>query len=114
MAKSKRGDPVPRPTRKSEYALQFTSREASVGWLNLVATQTNKLQDAWDDLTANPIRNDPECHPLKGELATVTHEGVSHVRRQYELAHGARIWYFVIDHRVLIHYVHTRHPNETK
>jgi len=112
-----RGDTVPRPTKKTEYRIVFESRSAAVGWQNLAATTTNALAEAWDSLTANPKRNDPICHPLKGDLATVSVRGKELVRRQYELPGGARIWYAVTNGKpgtVHLLNVHTHHPNQTK
>ena len=63
------------------------------------------------------MRNDPTCHPLKGALSHLTVGGSTHVRRQYELPGGARIWYYVTDGCpgvVHLEHVHTRHPNATK
>ena len=108
---------VIRPTKKTEYLIVFATRQAEVGWRDLRGTTLNSLVDAWDALTDNPIRNDSTCHPLKGDLATISVAGTLHVRRQYELPGGARIWYYVTEGRpgtVHLFDVHTRHPNQTK
>ena len=108
---------VTRPTKRTEYAIIFATRQAEKGWRDVLATTLNALTDAWDDLTANPLRNDTVCHPLKGTLGTVIVDGITHVHRQYELPGGARIWYYVTDgHPGIVHLldVHTHHPNQTK
>jgi hypothetical protein len=108
---------VARPTKKSEYRIVFATRQAERGWSDLRATTLNAAVDAWDDLTRDPVRNDPKCHPLKAGIGTVTVGGVIHVRRQYELPGGARIWYYVTDGApgtVYLENVHTHHPNSTK
>jgi hypothetical protein len=51
---------------------------------------------------------------MKGDLEFVTHKGAKHRRRQYELANGARIWFYVEERSVVLIDVHTHHPNATK
>lgn len=111
MAKESR---VPRPTKKSEYAIVFATNQARKGWLDLSATTRNALADAWDFLTRTPTASSPTCHQLKGSLATMTHAGRTHERWQYELPGGARIWFYVDGATVHLIEVHTHHPNETK
>lgn len=107
---------VARPLKKAEYEIQFATREAQKGWRDLLATQRNAIVDAWDFLTRTPEQDViGRCYALKGsELGTLTRDGVVHVRRQYKLAGGARIWYFVHNRVVLLENVHTAHPNQTK
>lgn len=108
---------VERPTKRTEHRLVFATQQAQKGWRDLRATKLNALADAWDALTRDPVRNDPTCHPLKGDLATVTVHGVDHVRRPYELPGGARLWYYVTSGApgtVHVLDVHTHHPNATK
>jgi len=108
---------VERPTKRSEYRIICATRQAQKGWQDLRATTLSALADAWDALTRDPLRDDPTCHPLKGDLGSVTHAGVAHVRRQYQMPGGARIWYYVTDGRpgtVHLLDVHTHHPNATK
>lgn len=112
---------VPRPTKKQEYGIEFTSRNAEKGWKDLRATQLNSLADAWDLLTRTPMERSEKCDQLKGDLATVTHGGKVRSRWQLELKGGARIWYYVkepSDGRtagtVCLLDVHTHHPNQTK
>jgi hypothetical protein len=112
-----RSEQVPRPTKKAEYVIVHATRSAEKGWRDLVATTRNALADAWDALTANPIREDATCHPLKDDLGSVTVDGITHVQRQYELPGGARIWYYVTKGdpgTVHLVAVHTHHPNQTK
>jgi hypothetical protein len=88
-----------------------------VGWRNLTATTANALADAWDVLTRDPKANNETCHPLHGDLGTVTVDGARQVRRQYELPGGARLWFYVTDGvpgTVHLLEVHTHHPGATK
>jgi hypothetical protein len=105
---------VVRPTKSTEFEIVFGSRQAQVGWQNLLGTQRNALTQAWDQLSDNPLAHTPTLHPLKGELGVVSREGVSHTLRQYELSGGARIWFYVEQRQVILVDVHTRHPNQTK
>jgi len=112
-----RQDKVPRPTKAQEYEIYFASSQAEKGWRDLKATTANALADCWDALTKDPLRNDQQCHPLRDDLGIVTVKGAAHVRRQYELPGGARIWYYVTESKpksVYLLDVHTRHPNQTK
>lgn len=111
MAKQER---VPRPTKRSEYVIQFASVGARRGWIDLVATQKNAVTDAWDELTKSPLTEHDKKHPLRAELQFVTRGHATHERWQLSLAGGARIWYYVADRVVFLEQVHTRHPNETK
>lgn len=110
------GDPVGRPTKKNEYSIFFASNSAEKNWQNLVAVRRNNLADTWEFLTKTPLEVTPLSYPLKGELATVTRNGVAHDRWQRKLtaSDGIRIWYFVIDKNVYLEQVHTSHPNQTK
>ena len=51
---------------------------------------------------------------MKGDLEFVTHKGTKPRRRQYELANGARIWFYVDERSVVLTDAHTHHPNATK
>ncbi len=108
---------VPRPRKSTDYLIAFGSRDAEKGWRGVVAaTQRNAVVDAWDRLTTRPLDEDPRCHCLRGELARVVRDGVSHEQRQYELIGGARIWFYVDAKakRVVLGRVFTAHPNQTK
>jgi hypothetical protein len=113
---SARGGRVERPVKTTEFRIEFGTREAASGWRDLLATKRNALVAAWDALTADPLRNDPTCHQLKGRLALVERGGVEHAQRQYELPGGARLWYFVLEpeRRVVVIRAFTAHPNQTK
>ncbi|WP_434612406.1 hypothetical protein [Arthrobacter sp. A5] len=111
MPKGKR---VERPVKSTEYAIQFGTCEAERGWGDLLAVQRNVLTAAWDALARDPNEVTPTMHPLKGKLATFTHDGGVRERWQYELSGGARIWYYVSGRTVVLEQVHTRHPNQTK
>jgi len=50
---------------------------------------------------------------MRGELATLTHEGCTHERWQHELPGGTRIWFYVDDGTVHLVDVFTAHPNRT-
>ena len=108
---------VERPTKRTEYRIVFATRQAEKGWRDHRATSLNAMVDAWDALTRDPEANSPTCHPLKDDLGTVTVAGVAHIRRQYELPGGARVWYYVTSGSPgVVHLVdvHTHHPNATK
>ncbi|MGL5859730.1 MAG: hypothetical protein ACRCY9_00545 [Phycicoccus sp.] len=111
---SRRDQAVPRPTKKAEFIIVFATREAQVGWRDVLATQRNAVADTWDFLTRSPDRTTPTNYRLKGDLATVTHAGKTHTRWQHKLSGGARIWFYVDGQTVHLIDVHTRHPNETK
>ncbi len=113
--------PVPRPTKKREYVIEFASKGAEKGWRDLKAGQLNALTDAWDFLTRTRDAISASCHPLKGDLGTLERAGVRHTRWQLELHNGARIWYYISvstqgKSAGTVHLVdvHTRHPNQTK
>jgi hypothetical protein len=108
--------PVPRPKRKAEYSIFFATNKASKGWNDLLATRRNDLVEAWAFLTSTPLRRTPLSYQLKEELALLHKDGEVHVRWQLKLSktHGARIWYYVTDGKVMIEAVHTAHPNQTK
>jgi hypothetical protein len=74
------------------------------------------MADAWDFLTKTPQLEIPQNSPLKGRLAFVERDGVSHQLWQFKpnLGSGARIWFYVEDHMVHLVQVFTAHPNETK
>ena len=109
-----KGDSVGRPLKKTEFRIVIGSLDAERGWNELLATQRSRIVDAWNQLTSDPRAHTQHIHPLKGELGTVTRNGVDHIQRQLELSQGARIWFFVEDMTVVIVKVHTRHPNQTK
>lgn len=107
---------VERPLKKTEYKIVFASRQAEKGWRDLRATQRNALVEAWEFLTKSPTAITATNYPLKGQLGTVTRDGVAHTRWQHKPSSrgGARIWFFVVERRVYLENVHTSHPNETK
>lgn len=113
-------EPVKRPHKRDEYIVQFGSRGSQEGWNALKATKLNAVVDAWDFLTRTPTASSEKCHPLRGDLATVTRDGQTHVQWQLELPGGARIWYYVPtptsskSGTVVLIRVATSHPNETK
>lgn len=109
-------EPVPRPTRKTEFTLVFDSRDAEVGWRDLLAVRRNALADAWDFLTATPLLVTPLNHPLRDNLAFVVREGERFERWQLKLNQrdGARIWFYVVGNVVHLEQVFTAHPNATK
>jgi hypothetical protein len=47
-------DPIRRPAKKTDFAIQPASRAAERGWSDLVATARNAAAEAWDFLTAHP------------------------------------------------------------
>lgn len=113
MAKSQRVD---RPTKKSEYDIQFASVSAQRGWTDLKASILNSLADTWDFLTRTPLDRTTTNYPLKGQLQWIVRDGVKHERWQHKptLQGDARIWFYVEGRIVHLEQVHTRHPNQTK
>jgi hypothetical protein len=105
---------VHRPLRRNEYEIVFGTSNSRKGWIDVLAVQRNSVVQAWERLTADPLADDPTCHGMKGDLEFVTHKGTKHRRRQYELANGARIWFYVDGRSVVLIDVHTHHPNATK
>lgn len=106
---------VARPLRRSEFAINFGTSNARKGWADVLAVQRNAVVQAWERLTHDhPLANDATCHGMKGDLEFVAHRGNTHRRRQLELAHGARIWFYVEAKTVVLLDVHTHHPNATK
>lgn len=113
MAREKK---VARPTKRSEYGIEFATRQAQVGWTDLCATIRGPLADAWDFLTRTPLAETPTNYPLKGALGTITRDGAVHQRWQHKptLKGDARIWFYVDGQVVHLEQVHTHHPNATK
>ena len=109
-----RATPVPRPRKKGEYRIVHGTRSAQSGWQDLAQTQRNAAVAAWEFLTTQPKQRLPKNHPLKGELAPVTHNGTTHDQWQHEVSHGARLWFYVEGDAVVLVQVHTHHPNQTK
>lgn len=109
-------EPVPRPTKKSEFTIVFDSRDAEVGWRDLLAVRRNALADVWDFLTATPLLVTPLNHQLRDDLAIVVRAGEQFDRWQLKLNHrdGARIWFYVVGNVVYLEQVFTAHPNQTK
>ena len=105
---------VDRPLKKSEYSLQYGTREAEKGWRDLVATQRNAVVDAWDFLTKTPLERTASNYPLRDDLATVTRQGRVFEQWQHKVSGGARLWFYVEGRTVVLVQCHTRHPNETK
>lgn len=105
---------VPRPRKRTEYEIQFATRQAQRGWKDLLATKRNAVVDCWDFLTRTPCDESPKNHRLKGQLAVVTYAGRTYERWQHEMPGGARIWFYVDGQVVRLVDVHTHHPNQTK
>lgn len=112
----KKGELVPRPTKKTEYEIRFATAQALKGWRDLSATIRNALADTWDFLTHTPLTTTPTNYPLRGDLATITRNNSTHQRWQHKptIKGTARIWFYVDDRTVYLEQVHTSHPNETK
>lgn len=68
MAAGRKGELVPRPSKKVEYDIRFASSGAKKGWRDLVATMRNPMADAWDFLTRTPTATTSTNYRLKGEL----------------------------------------------
>jgi hypothetical protein len=118
--KPRPGEPVPRPTRTSEYVISCATRQAQTGWRDLIATARGAAVTAWEFLTKTPTAESDRCYPLEGALSRVTIDGEDYVRWQYKPTSGARIWYAVIKTKsgkaagqVLLERVSTGHPVET-
>lgn len=104
--------PVAPPPRKSE-SIELVTGQATTGWRHVVAARKNSPAVDWDRPTKAPYQSDPKCHQLKGELATIVRDGVEHEQWQYELAGGARIWFYVEGNTVKVLNVFTRFTNHT-
>ena len=112
---------VPRPTKASEFGIEFGTRQAEKGWMDLIATARNAAVDAWDFLTRTPTASGDHCHRLRGDLGVAAAGGVDRERWQYKVTGGGRIWYSVIPSAkrsrsagtVVLERVATGHPNET-
>lgn len=121
MTPRKRGEAVPRPTKKTEYQLVFCSREAVNGWQDCLAAVRNAVVDVFDRLTAHPEVETQRQYRLQGDFATGNYAGVVYERWQYKISDGGRIWYFV-DHTksgskagsVLIERAEPGHPKATE
>ncbi len=113
MARDKK---VSRPTKRTEYTIEFASVQAQRGWIDLCATIRGPLADAWDVLTRMPQAVTPTNYPLKGQLGTVSRNGRAHQRWQCKptLKGDARIWFYVEGQVVYLEQVYTHHPNATK
>lgn len=113
MAREKK---VARPTKRSEYSIEFATVQARRGWTDLCATTRNALADAWDFLTHTPQVETPSNYRLRGQLRTITRDGKAHDRWQHKptLKGDARIWFYVDGQTVYLEQVHTHHPNATK
>lgn len=109
-----KGRTVPRPIKRAEYVIVFGTHQAEKGWMDLKSSQLNAVVDAWDFLTRTPLERLPKNHQLRGDLATVTHDGTVRDRWQHELSNGARLWFYVEGQTVVLFECHTRHPNATK
>lgn len=111
-----RDQPVPKPSRKTEFTIFFDNNRAAKGWANLRATRLSDLIQAWETLSSKPLTQTESAYPLKGELATIGYQNQTYSRWQLKLSGttGARIWYFVVGRQVFIEAVHTSHPNQTK
>lgn len=67
---AKREGTVPRPLRKTEYALRFATRQAEKGWTDLVATAVNAAVTVWEFWTQTPTAEDGrDCYRLAGQMA---------------------------------------------
>lgn len=112
MAKKTRVD---RPLKKSEYELRFASVSAEKGWRDLRATILGPLSEAWDFLTRTPLTKTLRNYPLKGDLGSITRNGVTYERWQHKPTKqgSARIWFYVEGRCVYLERVYTAHPKET-
>ena len=118
---SKKGESVPRPTKRTEWQLVFATRDAEKGWTDLLATARNATVDAWDTLTRRPTVPTPRLYQLKGDYAYGTYNGRNYARYQYEVTNGGRIWFLLapaakgdkIAGRVLLERCEPGHPKET-
>ncbi|WP_063040076.1 hypothetical protein [Nocardia grenadensis] len=116
MTAAKKGEPVPRPPKKTEYEIRFATTDTPKGWRDLVATIRNPLTDTWDFRTRTPLATTSTNYRLKGELGVIERGGATHERWQHKptVKGTARIWYYVDDRTVFLEQVHTSHPNQTK
>lgn len=80
MARDKK---VVRPTKGSEYRIEFAGVSAQRGWTDLCATTRNALVDSWDFLTRTPLVVTPTNYPLRGQLGKIIRDGKEHDRWQH-------------------------------
>lgn len=130
---SRRGQRLPRPTRKQEWVLEAADERVAKDWDALAAVAPNSLADAWDALVRNPEIHSGRMHRLRGSLATGEFEGRPLPQWQYEVTGGGRIWYLVDDptaggtkkpvrkgrgpkpyRRVIVVAVYAGHPKQTE
>lgn len=111
-----RQNKVPRPTKRSEYSIEFATVQASKGWRDLSATIRGPLADAWDFLTRTPLTATPTNYTLRGELGAIARDGKIFQRWQHKptIKGDARIWFYVDQQTVYLEQVFTHHPNATK
>lgn len=119
---------VVRPTRSDEWVVVAGDQGVVEAWEKWAAQELNALAAAYDQLATNPLHRSLRQAPLAGGHATVTHDGRTFVRWQYEVTSGGRLFYFVEDpdttqrkgkgprlrRRVIIEAVHPGHPKRTE
>jgi len=113
----KRGDRAAPPARPGSYTLRFASSEAVKGWEELCRQAPGNTRTAFEAIEADPCPTPSTArhHPLKGQLATGTHAGMTLPQWQYEVTGAGRIWYLVDHetHTCWIHLAGTGHPWQT-
>lgn len=75
---SKREQAVPRPVKKAEFSIFFATRQAEVGWRDLLSTQRSAVVDGWDFLTREPLHVTPTNYPPQGRAG---HRGTKEASR---------------------------------
>jgi len=95
----KRNDSVAPPTIGDEWRVGYSTNEAIKGWQELENQVPNNLREAWETMRHNPGpgpgKPTNRHHPLKGLLATGTHQGRVLPRWQIEVTGGDRLWYLL-------------------
>ena len=71
------------------------------GWKDCLAVARNATVEAWEALTLAPLDGSQRQYQLRGDEATVTHQGVSLPQWEYKITDGGRILYLVDERPVL-------------
>ena len=114
----KRGERVAPPPGSDQYDVVFGTNEAAKGWPELCAQAPGNALAAWRRLRSDPVpvAHTSRHHPLRGALATGTHQGRRLPQWQFEVTAGGRIWYLVDTERrkVFLMIAGTGHPKVTE
>jgi hypothetical protein len=114
MARPKRGEQIPPPSKAVEWDLRYGTKE-SLGLPELEKQFPGNVASAKKRLRIAPaVRSEPQ-KPLKGTLGTRTLRGVRMPQWQYDISSAARVWYCIDAerHTVWLTLVAFGHPKAT-